>query len=472
MSDAMQLCATAPRPLPPATDLQAAVTAAFGAWLERAGSSLTIRSCAVERVHPGRDGDLVLEFSLRLASGETETARKLTIWGTMFRDPKDAERRQVELASALRHDHSARPDERLGAFVALVEELGLLLQSAALDQRLPGLALALDVDAITPIIQGFLDSTDEAAGTIRDCAVEFRHAGTPGKRCTLEYRLRIEGGGTDRLRLIAKVYESPRRYHRAVKILSKLADARFEDRPDRLRVPRLIGHDEARRLVFMEHVPHRPVSELLDSPALEGHLARAARALAKVHGLALSFDRVHRAADEMTLVRRSAARAARVYPDLAGRHDDKLAALEAWAALCPGGDSVVIHGSYNVEHVLLAQAEVALIDLDNVALGDPAKDLGGFLAHLTRSALRLSWPDETIARLGRSFLAAYDSGLAEDRPSTIEFYYRAQLMRLSYMALRRPKFHDLAARIMTQSQRPPLWRSTVRADYEAGAPAS
>lgn len=367
VSDAMQLRETTSRPLPPTAALRHAVTRALSAWLDRTKACLAVRACDLERVHPRRNGDLVLEFRLELGSSETGKTRKLTIWGTIFRDPKDAEHGQRRFARALKQDSSARPHGPLGAFVAHVKELGLLLQSAALDQRLPGLAMALDVKVIVPVIQGFLDAIVEAAGTIRHCAVDFRHAGTPGNRCTLEYRLRIEGGGTDRLRLIGKVYQSTRRYRRAVRTLAKLADAGFADQPDRLRVPRLIGHDEELLLVFMEHVPHTPVSELLSSPELDVHLARAARALAMVHGLRLRFDEVHRAADEVILVRRSAARAARVYPDLARLHDDKLAALDAWAARCPGGDSAVIHGSYNVEHVLLAEDEVALIDLDNVA---------------------------------------------------------------------------------------------------------
>ena len=57
------------------------------------------------------------------------------------------------------------------------------------------------------------------------------------------------------------------------------------------------------------------------------------------------------------------------------------AALKAlqWSDEVP---AVLLHGAYRLSHILQADGELALVDLDSIRMGHPGYDLGKFLAYL------------------------------------------------------------------------------------------
>src|SRR6266705_888572 len=70
-----------------------------------------------------------------------------------------------------------------------------------------------------------------------------------------------------------------------------------------------------------------------------------------------------------------------------------------------------IHGDFQAEHVLLSEAEVRVVDLDEAARGNPAIDLGNFFAHLELDGIRGIVDAGRIEAYCEALLAGYDPTL-------------------------------------------------------------
>jgi hypothetical protein len=184
-----------------------------------------------------------------------------------------------------------------------------------------------------------------------------------------------------------------------------------------VRLPRALGYSPALRTLLVESVEGVP----LNSPgAPDPRLGyrRLGRALARLHGLpppdSVRFrrsdpDRLQAAADLIGSVRSDvAASARRLAHELAQRLDG-------------GCDPVCLHGDVNFRNALLQNARVALIDLDQVATGSAAAELGSVLASLRYGGRVGLLRPSIVPELSAALLAGY----AELRPAPAEDDLRA-----------------------------------------------
>lgn len=87
-----------------------------------------------------------------------------------------------------------------------------------------------------------------------------------------------------------------------------------------------------------------------------------------------------------------------------------------------------VHGDFYAKQVLVDGERAGVLDLDSAALGDPAQDLGLFLAHLERDRLRGG------PVTGTGLIAAFLDGYREDAgrvPARMALYTAVGLLRLS-----------------------------------------
>jgi aminoglycoside phosphotransferase (APT) family kinase protein len=89
------------------------------------------------------------------------------------------------------------------------------------------------------------------------------------------------------------------------------------------------------------------------------------------------------------------------------------------------------HGDFYAKQVLLADDSVAILDLDEAVRGDPAADLGNFVAHLERDALRGTLPSSRVELLQNALLEGYRVATHRPIPARTELYAAAGLLRLA-----------------------------------------
>src|SRR5262245_50553190 len=192
-------------------------------------------------------------------------------------------------------------------------------------------------------------------------------------------------------------------------------------------LPRLLGSSDRHAALAFEWLPGRVLSEALADPQFEpAALSDVGRALAQLHAQEPRGLPHRPPGAEATALGRVAEAFASLYPPLAGRVRE--AARRLGAALTDGPPvSRALHGDFNTTQVLLADGRVAFLDCDRALWGDPALDLGNFLAHLEREALASHAPATRVQAAGESLLEGYGSGSDLQLRRRVQRYTAAML---------------------------------------------
>ena len=208
-----------------------------------------------------------------------------------------------------------------------------------------------------------------------------------GRRLTWRCRLALEraGGARRRMTVIAKQYA---RTDLARRLARHLRSLRFRPDGAAFRVPRLLGVDARRGVVFMEALPGTLLERAMLRSPLERELTAAGALLARFHGgVARAEKRVTRA-DELARVRDAGEIVARTFPELSGplgRIGETLAGV-AWPR---GRDRILLHGSFRPNHLVLHRGELGVLDLESLRWGPAGYDIANWIAALHyREAVR------------------------------------------------------------------------------------
>jgi aminoglycoside phosphotransferase len=212
-----------------------------------------------------------------------------------------------------------------------------------------------------------------------------------------------------------------------------------------LRVPGVLGGDGA--ALALEPLPGRRL-DTLPAGARERGLERLGAALATLHGLRppgdapshhgasfrrLAPDRLARAVGAIATAQPGAGRAAaELLAALLGRHADA------------AGPEVCLHGDANPRNALLDGDRVSLIDLEDVAAGPAAADLGQVLAGLLCERAAGDLPQAAERRLAHALLRGYAAVAPPPGRETLAWHTAASVLaRRALTAVNRVREDDL-----------------------------
>jgi aminoglycoside phosphotransferase (APT) family kinase protein len=266
--------------------------------------------------------------------------------------------------------------------VAVSDPLG-----AALDPHMPSVAAALDPAEVRRQFQRHLPQPGGGRTRLRAIRT-VRHK--PARRCLIEYDLDVErpNAPTEALTLIGKV-RAKGLDRAAYGIVAWLWDQGFAaDAEDGVSVPEPAGLVPPFRMWLQRKVPGTVATELLtglEGPALAARIAQAAH---KLHRAQASPRRRHTMADELNILRERLQRVAQLRPDWAERLMRLAQACERLGGTAPCTQVCGIHRDFYPDQILVDAGRLYVLDLDLYCEGDPALDIGNFLAHLSEYALR------------------------------------------------------------------------------------
>src|SRR5438477_1073033 len=172
------------------------------------------------------------------------------------------------------------------------------------------------------------------------------------------------------------------------------------------RAPRLVGYWPAARVLAVEEVAGIPLAAV--QPADRSRAFReTGAALASLHSAPIAPARIWSLGDEARVLERASDVLREAAPgEQPGLEELRARIIAALASLPP--EAAPIHRDFHPGQVLWDPgAGVALLDLDDLALGHPLLDVGNFTAHLRLEAIRS--PDEAgvLSGLAREFLDSY-----------------------------------------------------------------
>ncbi|RME40556.1 MAG: hypothetical protein D6788_03090, partial [Planctomycetota bacterium] len=158
---------------------------------------------------------------------------------------------------------------------------------------------------------------------------------------------------------------------------------------------------------------------------------------------------------EMDIVRRWAETLAVLEPETGSTAGMLAGGLEAFSAEVPAGRPCVLHRDFYERQFTLGREGITLMDLDTLAVGDPAVDWGNFLAHLVLMALADEVPATEAVESVREALAVYETAAGDLHASSLRFYWASSLFRVGAVHVLRtntrrfsPALWALAARLL------------------------
>jgi tRNA A-37 threonylcarbamoyl transferase component Bud32 len=196
-----------------------------------------------------------------------------------------------------------------------------------------------------------------------------------------------------------------------------------------LRIGRLLGWSDHHRLLAFEWLPGRLLMDLCTAAEVEWDtVTRAGAALAALHAQdSAALSRWTREAEAKDL-RSLAAELGFICPPLARRAEELGQRLAKELSGAPAM-RWALHGDFSANQALVSDEEVAIIDLDWACRGDPADDLGNFLAQTERKALRGELSPDRVERAKEALLRGYALGAGGALPERIELYTAVEVFR-------------------------------------------
>ena len=307
---------------------------------------------------------------------------------------------------------------------------------ACADPKLPCVAAALDPLIVEPEL-ALLPRLRAGSVHVRRARVT-RHK--LHRRCAIEYDLVIHQGGakTEAYTVIGRI----RARHDGTEDFARMealwSGAFGEHSHDGISVPEPIGAVPSLHMWLQRKVPGHPAGDFLNGRAVAALPERIAEAAHKIHTRSVPTLRQHTLIDELALLETYLAEVTRRDPRWSSRIAHVLEGCRRLAAGIGAVAPATIHGDFYHDQVLVHDGRVSVVDFDLYAWGDPALDIGNFVAHLTELGLRTAGDPRLLAAYEARIVDRFLQLGGRARHHAIAAYTTLTLARHIYLSFARP----------------------------------
>lgn len=320
---------------------------------------------------------------------------------------------------------------------------------AAADAALPTVPAALDPAAAAEEFKRGLPRLAGEGGRVEVKSITvIRHKA--GKRCVIEYDVRVERPGQKRLKakLIGKI--RARRYGTEG---YRLQDAFWSaglrrPSPDHIAVPEPVGVITPFRMWLQRRVNGVTATGLIGGPDGPALAARIADGIHKVHCAGVPTEKAHAMADELRILHECLPRAAALRPELGARIDRMLAGCDRLGAGVPAPKACGIHRDFYPAQVVVDAERLWLLDFDLYCLGDPGLDIGNFIGHVTEESLRTHGDPAAWSAAERAMEERFVQLAGESVRPAIHAYTTLTLARHVYLSTQFPERQPFTDRLL------------------------
>lgn len=165
----------------------------------------------------------------------------------------------------------------------------------------------------------------------------------------------------------------------------------------RFAVAEPLGHDAGTGTVWQRWIDGGTVAKAVDAPDFAARVGQCARALAGLHAAALEDLAPRDRAQLLYETRKRAVKLGLAHPAAAEALERVMNRLLRALDTLPVTAGTVIHGDVHLEQFLLQDDDVAMADVDEIALGDAEQDVAALMLDLRLRAAAAGtaapWPD-------------------------------------------------------------------------------
>lgn len=294
---------------------------------------------------------------------------------------------------------------------------------------MPELECALDRHRMQPILAALAESQALADGPVRLSSSRMvRHK--PGRRCIVRYQLKSRNGTTDQRQTLLGKMRARSFDQKTFELMQQLWRGSFGPKSgDTIRVPEPVGAIPQLNMWLQRYIEAQTLAEQLDLPNAGDLCFVAAVALYKLHSSGPCPKRQHTLNDEIRILDKGLDDVKKSLVCFAERIDQVQQACKSLAQRIDNYVSTSIHRDFYPNQLLMNGDSVWLLDLDLYAEGDPALDVGNFVAHLQEASLRRYGHGHGYSHLEQAFLDGYQAASARPLSFSIQSYVTLTLAR-------------------------------------------
>jgi hypothetical protein len=409
----------------------------------------------IERCNPGQaiylGGDVCgLRYELELWDRVSGTRSDALVVARVFAEQGARRRFMQERLAPVAALAEGRPELAAFARVAApIESLNMLVHAFPIDGDLPILLEVTDPERMVEV----LAAEELGDFTPRRCRVELAQYGRR-HRCTLRYILDgTDATGAPAQRVVYGKVANDGTGARTVPVIAALRQALAAPGDEGVLIPPVIAYRPELQLLLLEAIPGRPqIARLLKArlagqpedlpgaPTLEGAMEACGQIAAAIHGSGITLGHERTLESEVAWQERSIAELGRISPELGAQLLAWLRQLAQAGARTEALPLGFAHGDFTYTQLIFDGGRSGLVDFDTVCQGEPALDLGQFLAYqrlAIRRNQRQGSPAGLAEQLAAGFIDAYlaASGRGGDAERVRARAHIYELLMLSRLAI-------------------------------------
>ena len=292
-------------------------------------------------------------------------------------------------------------------------EMGMVLHTFPYDRKLPYLGHLLEPAWIKQQVEANLGGLDLNAGARCERVTVEKIKYMPGKRCVLRYEILF----ADQARRIfyGKTYDDAQGRHVFQALQKICASPACHD--GRLNVPAPVAYLEIANTVWQQAWEGEDFNAVMGKSGWENFHrtdfpGKIATMLAALHGIVMAGVALRRGHAPQAVLLNACDDASDIAPFAPERQEllnEFTRTLEAAMTLFESPTpETTIHGSFKLAQLLCRDKQLALIDFDSIALGDPLYDVAEFVASLAFLQVSDEIPATRLSESIETFLASYE----------------------------------------------------------------
>ena len=205
---------------------------------------------------------------------------------------------------------------------------------------------------------------------------------------------------------------------------------------DGIQVPAPLGLIKDHHMWLQDKIDGRNPFALMTKTEGCASAERIAQAIHKLHSSDISVARSHSLEDELGILQHSVHKVIKARPEWQQGLEAILASARRLAGSIPAVQAKGIHRDFYHDQILIDKDNIYLLDLDLFAMGDPALDIGNFVAHIQEQCLREFGDPLYAAKNTQHLVDAYCELSGSDIRASIEIYVLLTMVRHIFISQR------------------------------------
>jgi aminoglycoside phosphotransferase (APT) family kinase protein len=382
-----------------------------------------IQKLLIPRVLPGKNGRLLIQYCFSVS--HNASVKDWVFFGH------------------LRGPEEAVPALAQNSEVIFLPQFRLLVPVFPFDPGLKPLQRFVDGEGLSDLL------ADLSEGGVTNGALHIGKVQVLGYRPERRALLRVQICTKDRSDYVIVKIARPEMAESYFSVLQALEHLGFHAQaPDQITIPHPVGCSSD-GVLWMEWVPDPSLHDLVASPNFPSACLASACALHKLHSAQLPGLPVYTVDEEKGLLRRLVAHITAVYPQMGKQLEDAFLLVEQSTPDAGPDRPVPIHRDFYDKQTLVGPQRTTLLDIDTLSSGDPALDLGNFLAHFAIRANQMPSRAEGIMAGRRVFIQGYQTS-DESLWNRVKWWKATALLRLVCIYGLRPAWQNMAIGVLAQ----------------------